>query len=69
MGSGERRLEHSTAKPFGPSRADRGRVRRPGDDAYTPLAIDVLRIADGAITDIVTFDGSLSGWLGLPEKL
>jgi hypothetical protein len=44
-------------------------IRRPGDDAYAPLAIDVLRIADGAVADIVTFDGSLSGWFGLPEKL
>jgi len=44
-------------------------IRRPGDDAYTPVAIDVLRIADGAVADIVTFDGSLSGWFGQPEKL
>ena len=44
-------------------------VRRPGDDAYTPLAIDVLQIAEGAIADIVTFDGSVFGWFGLPEKL
>ena len=44
-------------------------VRSPGDDAYTPLAIDVLRIADGGIADIVVFDGSVFGWFGLPEKL
>jgi hypothetical protein len=44
-------------------------IRRPGDDAHTPLAIDVLRIADGAIADIVTFDGSLFGRFGLPAKL
>jgi RNA polymerase sigma-70 factor (ECF subfamily) len=44
-------------------------VRRPGEDAYTPLAIDVLRIADGAVADIVTFDGSLFGWFGLPHEL
>jgi RNA polymerase sigma-70 factor, ECF subfamily len=44
-------------------------IRKPGDDGYSPLAIDVLRVADGAIADIVTFDGSVFGWFGLPEKL
>jgi RNA polymerase sigma-70 factor (TIGR02960 family) len=44
-------------------------VRGPGDDAYSPLAIDVLGIADGAIADIVVFDGSVFGWFGLPETL
>jgi RNA polymerase sigma-70 factor (TIGR02960 family) len=44
-------------------------VRRPGDDRYSPMAIDVLRIADGAVADIVTFDGSVFGWCGLPEAL
>jgi RNA polymerase sigma-70 factor (TIGR02960 family) len=44
-------------------------VRRPGDEHYSPLAIDVLRIADGAVADIVTFDGSVFGWFGLPEAL
>jgi RNA polymerase sigma-70 factor (TIGR02960 family) len=44
-------------------------VRRPGDDGYSPMAIDVLRIAGGEIADIVTFDGALFGWFGLPERL
>ena len=44
-------------------------VRMPGDDAYSPLAIDVLRIVDGAVADIVTFDGSVFSWFGLPEML
>ena len=44
-------------------------VRRPDDDAYTPMAIDVLRIADGAIADIVTFDGSIFSWFQLPDTL
>jgi RNA polymerase sigma-70 factor (TIGR02960 family) len=44
-------------------------VRGPGDEAYTPLAIDVLRIADGEIAEIVTFDGSVFGRFGLPETL
>jgi RNA polymerase sigma-70 factor (TIGR02960 family) len=41
-------------------------VRRPGDDAYSPLALDVLRIVDGAVAEIVTFDGAIFGWFGLP---
>jgi RNA polymerase sigma-70 factor (TIGR02960 family) len=44
-------------------------IRKPGDDTYSPLAIDVLRIADGVVADIVTFDGSVFGWFGLPETL
>ena len=44
-------------------------VRRPGDDAYTPLAIDVLRIEEGAVKDITTFDGALLGMFNLPPRL
>ena len=44
-------------------------ARRPGDDHYSPLAIDVLRIADGAVVDIVTFDGTVFEWFGLPATL
>jgi RNA polymerase sigma-70 factor (ECF subfamily) len=44
-------------------------VRRPGDDHYSPMALDVLTIADGAIADITTFDGSVFGWFGLPESV
>jgi RNA polymerase sigma-70 factor (TIGR02960 family) len=44
-------------------------ARRPGDERYSPLAMDVLRIADGAVAEIVTFDGSLFRWFGLPETL
>jgi RNA polymerase sigma-70 factor (TIGR02960 family) len=44
-------------------------VRRSGDERYTPLAIDVVRIADGKIDEIVTFDGSVFGWFGLPATL
>jgi RNA polymerase sigma-70 factor (TIGR02960 family) len=44
-------------------------ARKPGDESYSPLAIDVLRIADGAIADIVTFDGAVFGWFGLPEAV
>jgi RNA polymerase sigma-70 factor (TIGR02960 family) len=44
-------------------------VRRPGEDRASPMAIDVLRIVNGAVGEIVTFDGSLFGWFGLPETL
>jgi hypothetical protein len=44
-------------------------ARRPGDDAYTPLAIDVLRIEEGAVKDITTFDGALLGMFDLPPRL
>ena len=44
-------------------------VRKPGEDGYTPLALDVLRIVDGVVADIVTFDGAVFGWFGLPEAL
>jgi RNA polymerase sigma-70 factor (TIGR02960 family) len=44
-------------------------VRGPGDDCHTPLAIDVLRIVDGTVAEIITFDGAVFGWFGLPEKL
>jgi RNA polymerase sigma-70 factor (TIGR02960 family) len=44
-------------------------VRGPGDEAYKPLAIDVLRIAGGEVAEIVTFDGSVFAWFRLPETL
>jgi RNA polymerase sigma-70 factor (ECF subfamily) len=44
-------------------------VHRPGDDGHRPLAIDVLTIAGGEITDIVTFGPSLFGVFGLPPSL
>jgi RNA polymerase sigma factor (sigma-70 family) len=44
-------------------------VRRPGEDGYTPMAIDVLRIVDGAVAEIITFDGSVFGWFGLPGRV
>jgi RNA polymerase sigma-70 factor (TIGR02960 family) len=44
-------------------------VRRPGDEAYLPMALDVVTVADGRIAEIVTFDGAVFGWFGLPEKL
>jgi RNA polymerase sigma-70 factor (ECF subfamily) len=44
-------------------------VRRPGDESYGPMALDVLVVAGGAIAEIVTFDGSVFGWFDLPERL
>jgi RNA polymerase sigma-70 factor (ECF subfamily) len=44
-------------------------VRDPGADHYRALALDVLRIEDGAIAEIVVFDGRLFASLGLPTRL
>ena len=45
-----------------------GYVRKPGDAAYEPLAIDVLRVQDGVVTEIVTFDGALFEHFDLPAR-
>ena len=42
-------------------------VRTPGQEDYTPLALEVLQVVDGEVADIVTFDGSVFAWFGLPE--
>lgn len=42
---------------------------RPAEAAYLPLTIDVLRIAGGAIAEIVTFHDDRFPSLGLPERL
>jgi len=39
------------------------------EGAYLPLTIDVLRIAGGAITEIVTFHADRFPRLGLPDRL
>ena len=39
------------------------------EGAYLPLAIDVLRISGGSITEIVTFHDNQFPRLGLPERL
>jgi RNA polymerase sigma-70 factor (ECF subfamily) len=44
-------------------------ARKPGDDRHRAFAIDVLRIEDGAIADITTFDGRLVPAFGLPTEL
>jgi RNA polymerase sigma-70 factor (ECF subfamily) len=42
-------------------------VRKPGDSTYRAFALDVLRIEDGEITDIVTFP--IHPAFGLPPEL
>jgi RNA polymerase sigma-70 factor, ECF subfamily len=44
-------------------------VRAPGEESYERLAIDVLRIEDGAIAEIVAFPHSVFDDFGLPERL
>jgi RNA polymerase sigma-70 factor (ECF subfamily) len=44
-------------------------VRRPGDDAYLPLAMDVLHIEDGLVREIVTFDAGQLGRFDVPASL
>src|SRR3990170_2881127 len=46
-----------------------GYVRKPGDTAHEPLAIDVLRVQDGVVTEIVTFDGAVFEHFDLPATL
>jgi RNA polymerase sigma-70 factor (ECF subfamily) len=41
-------------------------VLRPGDAAWRALALDVLRIEEGIITEIVTFAGHVFPRFGLP---
>jgi RNA polymerase sigma-70 factor (ECF subfamily) len=41
----------------------------PGESGYRPLALDVLRIEDGAIAEIVTFPPDLFPAFGLPPSL
>ena len=44
-------------------------VRKPGEAAYVPLAIDVLRVQDGLVTEIVTFGGAVFEHFNLPATL
>ena len=41
----------------------------PGDTVYEPLAIDVLRVQDGVVTEIVTFDRAMFPHFDLPATL
>jgi RNA polymerase sigma-70 factor, ECF subfamily len=43
--------------------------RRPGEPRFSPMAIDVLRIEEGAIAEIVTFPPDVFPAFALPETL
>jgi RNA polymerase sigma-70 factor (ECF subfamily) len=44
-------------------------VRKPGGAEHEPLAIDVLRVQDGVVVEIVTFDGEVFEHFDLPATL
>jgi len=44
-------------------------LRAPGDTVYRAFKFDVLRIVDGAIAEVTTFDAHLFAAFGLPETL
>ena len=45
-------------------------VRKPGESAYRPMSLDVLRVEQGQIKEITTFDlGPMLEALGLPAEL
>ena len=44
-------------------------LRAPGEGDYARLSLDVLRIEDGAIAEIVTFPASVFDDFGLPDRL
>jgi RNA polymerase sigma-70 factor (TIGR02960 family) len=44
-------------------------LRRPGDTAYRAFGLDVLRITDGLVAEITTFDDGLFPTLDLPATL
>ena len=46
-----------------------GYVRKPGDALYELLAIDVLQLRDGVVTEIVTFDRGVLKYFTLPVTL
>ncbi len=46
-----------------------GYVRKPGDAAFQSMAIDVLRVRDGVVTEIVTFGSAVFERFDLPAAL
>jgi RNA polymerase sigma-70 factor (TIGR02960 family) len=44
-------------------------VRTPGDAAYQPLTIEVLRVRDGLVTEVVNCDRAMFPHFGLPPEL
>jgi RNA polymerase sigma-70 factor, ECF subfamily len=43
-------------------------VRAPGEDTYERLALDVLRIEDGQIAEVIAFPHSVFDTFGLPDR-
>jgi RNA polymerase sigma-70 factor (TIGR02960 family) len=44
-------------------------LRRPGAKAYEAFTMDVLRIENGLIAEIITFDGEVFDWFRLPRQV
>ena len=44
-------------------------LRRPGASKYEAFSMDVLRIEDGLIAEIITFDSEVFDWFRLPRQL
>ncbi|WP_347354790.1 RNA polymerase subunit sigma-70 [Intrasporangium sp.] len=44
-------------------------ARRPGGAAYEPLAVDVLRVQDGLVTEVVIFGAAMFRHFDLPARL
>lgn len=44
-------------------------LQRPGDSEFRAFKVDVLRVEDGRIREITTFDARLHAAFGLPEVL
>jgi RNA polymerase sigma-70 factor (TIGR02960 family) len=44
-------------------------LRRPGASTYEAFTMDVLRIQDGLIAEIITFDSDVFDWFRLPRQV
>jgi RNA polymerase sigma-70 factor, ECF subfamily len=44
-------------------------IRAPGDDAFRAMSLDVLRIEDGRLVEVTTFEPHLFEAFGLPPRL
>ena len=44
-------------------------IRAPGETDFERLSIDVLRVEDGQIAEIMTFPDTVFDAFGLPERL
>ncbi|KAA1427623.1 RNA polymerase subunit sigma-70 [Nocardioides antri] len=44
-------------------------LRRPGAPTYEAFAMDVLRVEDGKVAEITTFESDVFAWFGLPPHL